>query len=181
VDWFMSDPHFGHRNILKFESEHRPYADVDEMDWSIIRNINDRVMPTDKLYILGDIAFNSKHDRLSHINAQQIIIILGNHDYPNKIPDIMLPGVKVAGCLEYKGCILTHIPVHESQKARFRANIHGHLHDAEVKDRNGHPDKWYYNAGMERHNMCPVLWSDIAKVIPKEEGDEDAYYDKVRK
>lgn len=161
MDWFMSDPHFGHRNILGFETTSRPYADVDEMNWTIMNNINSLVMPTDTLYILGDIAFNSHHHLLDHIQAQKIIIVLGNHDYPNKLATMMKPGRKFAGCLEYKGCILTHIPVHDSQKQRFRANIHGHLHSYAIND------PWYYNVGMERHDMAPISWKELEKRLPK--------------
>lgn len=168
MDWFMSDPHFGHKNILKFEAAYRPYADVEEMNWAIIRNINELVMPTDKLYILGDIAFSSKHGMLDHINASKIVIVLGNHDYPNKIPGMIKPGVSVAGCIDYRGCILTHIPVHPCQKERFRANIHGHLHEHIVHNHHGQPDPFYYNAGMELHDMKPIAWSELEKKLPKQ-------------
>lgn len=160
TDWFTADTHFGHKNILGFEPTSRPYIDTDTMDWAIIRNINSVVMPNDTLFILGDIAFSSRHDMLDHINAQKIIIILGNHDYPNKVPGMMKPGIKVAGCLDYKKCILTHIPVHPTQLYRYRANIHGHLHSLFI------PDKRYYNVGMERHEMMPIKWEDLAKRIP---------------
>lgn len=161
MDWFMSDPHFGHRNILGFEAGHRPYNTTDEMDFSILNNINSLVRPEDTLYILGDIAFNSKYDRLDHIVAEKIVIILGNHDYANKITQIMRPGIKVAGCMAYKrDCILTHIPVHPCQlEHRFKYNIHGHMHSHNI------PDPRYINVCMEQWDMRPVDWPSLRRKI----------------
>lgn len=155
MDWFTTDLHFGHKNILSFESETRPYASTDEMDKAIIDNINSVVGKRDKLFILGDIAFSSKHYMLDYLNVGNIVVILGNHDYPAKVPSILRSGVRVAGCMYYKKCILTHIPVHESQKCMFRANIHGHLHSACIED------PFYYNVSLERHNMMPVSWESL--------------------
>lgn len=176
ADWFMSDPHFGHAKILEFEKDYRPYADVDEMNEAIVHNVNELVTYEDTLYILGDIAFRSQYQYLKRLHGRRIVVILGNHDYPNKIPAIMDDiRVKVAGCLEYKGCILTHIPVHDSQKGRFIANIHGHLHDAEIDD------PFYINVGMECHDMKPVLWDDLEVRFHRQELDCNEYYKKVRK
>jgi calcineurin-like phosphoesterase family protein len=162
MDWFMADPHFGHKNILGWEPGSRPYADTDEMDFAILKNINSLVKPTDTLYILGDVAFASKYDRLDHIVAQKIIIVLGNHDYMNKISTIIRPGVKVCGCLSYNGCILTHIPVHPNQvEERFIANIHGHLHGASI------PDPRYICVSMEQWDMRPVDWPTLKRLLPK--------------
>ena len=49
ADWFMADPHFGHKGILGWEAKSRPYADTDEMDWTILNNINSLVLPKDTL------------------------------------------------------------------------------------------------------------------------------------
>lgn len=175
MDWFLADTHFGHKKILDFEKAYRPYKDIDEMNWQIVQNINALVKPSDVLYMLGDVAFSSQHDILDHIDADRIIIILGNHDYPEGVRRMIdKPGIKIAGSISYKGCILTHIPVHPCQLERYRANIHGHLHEHVI------PDVRYYNVSLEQHDMRPVDWPSIARIIPNNKaGGSEAFYGKV--
>ena len=47
MNLYISDLHFGHKNVIGFD--HRPFADVDEMDNYIIRAWNSRVQNDDKL------------------------------------------------------------------------------------------------------------------------------------
>ena len=63
-NYFISDPHFGHHNILKFLDNNgkltREFKSIEEHDNEIIKNINAVVRPCDKLFILGDVAMNRK-------------------------------------------------------------------------------------------------------------------------
>lgn len=78
----IGDLHFGHKNVIGFD--HRPFADVDEMDHVLIELWNGRVQPDDTVYILGDICYRS--ERAPEWYLQQLkghkILILGNHDGP---------------------------------------------------------------------------------------------------
>ncbi len=47
--WFTSDTHFGHANVLHFAD--RPFGDIAHMNRALINAINERVAPTDDLYI----------------------------------------------------------------------------------------------------------------------------------
>ncbi len=62
--YFISDPHFGHYNIITFKDDEgnltRPFKSIEEMDELIIENCNKLVRPCDKLYILGDCAMNRR-------------------------------------------------------------------------------------------------------------------------
>lgn len=88
--YFTSDPHFGHANIIQHCQ--RPFASVEEMDNTIIANINNTVGQKDKLYIIGDfcLARKSKTDikkvrKYRHwIKCRQVYLIVGNHDPINK-------------------------------------------------------------------------------------------------
>ena len=51
--YFTADLHFGHNNIIKHTG--RPFRDFEEMDRSLIKNWNQKVMPQDAVYILGDV------------------------------------------------------------------------------------------------------------------------------
>jgi calcineurin-like phosphoesterase family protein len=43
MDWFISDPHFSHKNIQRFEPSRQQWKDVNEMDEGLIKNFNDTV------------------------------------------------------------------------------------------------------------------------------------------
>lgn len=81
--FFTSDPHWFHTNILTFESEHRPFSTVEEMNEVLVENINSRVKKNDMLYFLGDIVFGNKQENLKIINRinGRKVLIPGNHDY----------------------------------------------------------------------------------------------------
>ena len=52
---YVSDTHFGHTNVLR---QCRPqFSSVEEMNETIIKNINDRMKKSDTLYIVGDFAY----------------------------------------------------------------------------------------------------------------------------
>lgn len=79
--FFTSDLHFGHENVLRFDS--RPFATVEEMDSELIRRWNAKVGRGDLVYVLGDMIWKSRNDDapalIRSLNGQ-IILIKGNHD-----------------------------------------------------------------------------------------------------
>lgn len=72
--------HFGHANIIKYSN--RPFADVDEMNESIVRTWNETVQPQDTAYILGDVSFIDADRTLRLIKRMNgtKILLWGNHD-----------------------------------------------------------------------------------------------------
>lgn len=84
MNFFISDHHFGHMNILKYTD--RCYSSVKEMDEDYIRKWNSVVSPQDTVYYIGDFSFLSQEDStilLSKLNGTKILIS-GNHDRKNK-------------------------------------------------------------------------------------------------
>lgn len=79
MNYYISDLHFGCKEI--FERTKRPFKDLEEMNGVIIRNINERVLPEDTLYILGDISC-ADYDPTKELKAIkcQKILVKGNHD-----------------------------------------------------------------------------------------------------
>ena len=79
--WFFSDPHFDHKNIIRYCN--RPFWSVGEMNNTILRNWNDTVGKDDLVYFLGDMAFgrgsHSPRWWLNQLNGQ-IVYIKGSHD-----------------------------------------------------------------------------------------------------
>lgn len=78
--FFWSDPHFGHRNVLKFCN--RPYENIDEMHEDFIKRYNS-VVPKDGTCIwVGDCFFCGKTKAravMNKLNGQKVLV-LGNHD-----------------------------------------------------------------------------------------------------
>ena len=80
MNYYISDLHFGHGNIIKFDQ--RPFATVEEMTHVLIRNWNSTVTNQDTVYILGDFCWGKETDWiriLDKLNGNKVLI-RGNHD-----------------------------------------------------------------------------------------------------
>ena len=77
---YISDLHFGHANIIKFDG--RPFSSVDEMETTLVSNWNKAVSPNDVVYILGDFCWGKAPEwsRLVPMLAGGKVLIRGNHD-----------------------------------------------------------------------------------------------------
>lgn len=49
--WFTADLHFGHSSILS--KMNRPFETIERMNQGLLAAINERVAPSDSLYVLG--------------------------------------------------------------------------------------------------------------------------------
>ena len=166
--FFTADMHFGHENMISFVDYNgqkiRPFNTCQECDELMIENWNSMVKPQDKIYVLGDICFNKNlGDKIMpRLNGKKCLI-RGNHDN-FKLSWYALWFYDVRGCHNLENYLLTHIPVHLDSKARFKMNIHGHLHrnivyknENEIKV----PDVWYRNVCMDYNNYKPVSFEQI--------------------
>jgi calcineurin-like phosphoesterase family protein len=102
-----------------------------EMDEAMVENWNRVVGPKDKVEHLGDVVTARRHlPILGRLNGKKRLR-LGNHD-----PFLKDYGRYFDEVSAYKimdDLVLTHIPIHEdSLKERWRACVHGHLHDGRV-------------------------------------------------
>ena len=184
--WFTSDHHFGHKNILEYEKEARPFSCLEEMHEILIERWNSVVKPNDIVWHLGDFAFGVNNIRIAERLQGHKKLILGNHDiYP--ISEYARYFEKIYGVFHYKECVLSHIPIHlDSLAQRSWLNIHGHLHSNRVKtpvlgwhelQTESHPlpilvrkpfddefeeDRNYYNVSVEQNGLTPINF-DIIK------------------
>lgn len=80
TNFYISDLHIGHENILRFEN--RPFADINEMNNKIIENWNSRVCNSDTVYILGDFIWAKETEWPAIVGslAGNKVLIRGNHD-----------------------------------------------------------------------------------------------------
>lgn len=178
MNYFTSDIHFWHKNIIKFCN--RPFSSLEEMNETIISNYNSRVTPEDTCYFIGDIFFCHKYeaiDLLSKMNGNKILII-GNHDgSKTRMLDIGFSEVHDSLELIIGGfpVILNHYPwfmpptesgayTKRSKQQEFRKGVflvHGHCHSTpETKFRKNSLD-----IGVDGNNFMPYSEEEVAALI----------------
>ena len=171
--FLCSDHHFGHANILTFldadGNKVRNFNSVEEMDERMVENHNLVVMPKDKVYFLGDVAFNKANLAIvARLNGEKVLI-KGNHDQ-EKLSEYQKYFKDGRGSHQFSGLLFTHIPVHVDSLSRWIANVHGHLHTNEVMLRGFgnkpvEPDPRYFSVCMERIAYIPISLEEAKKQI----------------
>lgn len=165
--FLVSDTHFGHAGVCRFTRDDgsplRPWDDPTEMNIDMIERWNSVVNHDDKVYHLGDFCLNPKAMWVSHKLNGRKVLIKGNHDtfklsYYSAFDDIRAYHV-------LDNILLSHIPVHPSQKGRYAANVHGHTHYRVVEDQWGNPDPWYVCMCVEHWDYTPVDWELIRERV----------------
>jgi calcineurin-like phosphoesterase family protein len=161
--FLIADTHFNHTNILRHESQSRSrWNSVDQMNIDLVAIWNSIVNPDDRVYHLGDVAMNNKGLQFAaQLNGRKVLI-RGNHDN-EKLTKYVAIFDDIRATHEMDRVILSHIPVHENQKYRYRANIHGHLHSKRVLDSLGDIDPWYISVSVEQINFTPILFEELMK------------------
>ena len=179
TDWFSSDHHFGHANIIKYCN--RPFADVTEMREELIRRHNEVVKPGDMCFFLGDFAFLKDPLEVAAILARMNgykALITGNHDGISvteslgwyMVKDRVLElhptvgsdtGPKYRSAFGKYPVTLSHFPHlswHSSHKGAI--SLHGHTHGGLSFD----PTLRRMDVGVDTHDYYP--WS-LDEVIAK--------------
>ena len=164
--YFTSDLHLGHRGAIKMCE--RPFADIEEMNRTLIQNINARVQKHDTLYILGDIAHRTPVEEVNQMIAQmngKKILIRGNHD-KNYDPSLF-EGVYDFHEVTFDGqpISLMHYPMVEWPKS-FHGSIHLHGHQHNKPEYNLEQKAQgilRYDVGVDANYYCPVSLNEILK------------------
>jgi len=151
--FIISDLHFSHKNM----AIKRGFQDETEHDNFIIEQWNKVVSKKDTVWILGDVTMekSTPYYLLDRLNGYKKVV-LGNHDQPQHIPELLKYVNSVCGMIKLKSFVLTHAPIHEFELDRFKANIHGHVHE------NSLSDKRYINVSCEVLNYTPILISELS-------------------
>jgi calcineurin-like phosphoesterase family protein len=156
---FIADLHLGHANMAKM----RKFQDEFYHDEYIVDQWNSVVDKRDLTYILGDVTMeNSKnYYKLNSLNGRKVVI-LGNHDRPQDVPELLKYVDKVSGMVKYKGIWLTHCPVHESElEYRVNKNIHGHIHEKSVMKDAYEQDSRYICVSCEHVDYKPKTLEEL--------------------
>ena len=169
--FFISDTHFGHKNIIKYED--RPFENIEEMDNEMINNWNKTVDKSDSVYILGDFCFADKNyaiNILNKLNGQKFLI-KGNHDSIIKDKEVASKFGWIKDYYVLKNdklkFVLFHYPI-QVWDCKHHCSIHlyGHVHSN--KD-NHHPLlenlENAYNVGVDVNNFAPIEINEILEKL----------------
>lgn len=129
-DWFTSDLHFGHENIIRYCK--RPFKDASHMTEGLIERWNDRVKPGDNVYVDGDFAFMTQADAqkvFDRLNGQKFLV-RGNHD---KVAVQIRGWVWIKDLVRIRSegtdIVLCHYPMRTWDKSHHGSLMfHGHTH-----------------------------------------------------
>lgn len=179
MEYFISDLHFGHDNIISFSN--RPFSDVKEMDAKIKEKWNNKVKPTDTVYVLGDVSFHNKKVTkiiLNLLNGNKVLI-KGNHDVD--VPKECFMYVKDYHTIKLESTgekvVLFHYPILEWDGFfKDRIHLYGHVHNTKVIDI---PNM--YNVGADILDFEPCTIPEIIernKSFVKKNTETDKLYEK---
>ena len=180
--YFIADTHFNHINILKYCQ--RPFANIEEMDASLIQNWNATVRQNDEIYILGDFCMNKDpvkaHNIVARLNGAKYLI-RGNHDlFLNKYEQFESDFVWIKDyaeiTLEQRKFVLFHYPIAE-WNGFYKETIHcyGHVHNHEIaqdtkrQSANGAIEMTgrAVNVGVDVNNFRPISIHEVIRMADK--------------
>jgi calcineurin-like phosphoesterase family protein len=169
--FFCADLHLNHANILKYDK--RPFKDMQEHDYHIVKNWQQQVKEEDTVYILGDFGFGSQQ-YLYNIRKQltgKIHLIRGNHDRKMQAQlsrsfisikdydEIVIRDEEVPR--KHRSIVLCHYPL-ESWRASYHGvwHLHGHTHSATLSNKQGR-----LNVGIHLHNYFLLSYEAVRKIL----------------
>ncbi len=123
--WFISDLHFFHSNIFRYQENRRRFLNVAEMNKHMINQWNKHIGKRDIVYIIGDFSFGEKAETqniVKQLNGLKKTLLLGNHDKYRKYTiqdwiDIGFTDVKDEELIKLSNAeqvLLKHYPYAES-------------------------------------------------------------------
>ncbi len=184
--WFTSDYHFCHANVIKYDE--RPFADVEEMNKSLIENWNHYVDDEDVVFYLGDLSFDKNGKQTQEIVNQlkgKIHYILGNHDKEKDIRKlnrfetisdyINLSVLDSDNPRKWQEIMMMHYPILSWDKAHHGSwMIHGHCHQS-ISDTEFHKTRRILDVGCNGWGYTPVHYSDIKEYMKTKEIEKVGY------
>lgn len=162
--YFTSDTHFGHANIIKYSN--RPFADVMEMDETLIRLWNAAVGPKDVVYHLGDFSLGTP-DHLRRIRSRLngvIHLILGNHDSAAMKARDCFETVREVAAVKVDGrkLWLSHYAHRVWDKSHHGVyHLYGHSHGSLPDD----PHSRSFDVGVDCHHYAPVSFERVEEIM----------------
>lgn len=159
--YFISDPHFGHKAILRYEN--RPFDTVEQMDEEMITRWNMQIKKEDTVFMLGDFSLYSrkKTEEITRRLRGKKILILGNHDTrsPSWYRSCGFFEVSAFPIIYEGEWILSHKPLPINEHMPYY-NLYGHVHSNPCYT-TYHPKS--YCVCVERIGYTPILFEEIKR------------------
>lgn len=182
--FFISDLHVGHKNVIKFDK--RPFADVDEMHHTLIKNWNNVVGPDDIVYFLGDLSFSRDSLTKWFVSSIQgkIYAICGNHDKMkdliklDRFEDVHEYGTEIGikdedslqarGTQGYQKIVLSHYPILSWNKSHYGSwMIHGHTHGNLIQSQQEYYKRKVIDVGCNCIDYTPISYGEVKEIMSK--------------
>lgn len=171
--WFTSDHHFGHKNIITFSK--RPFANVDEMNETMIERWNAKIGKDDDVYHIGDFALLSaaKLRQIRNRLNGRIYLITGNHESA---------ALECADCFEwikdYYELTVSDSEAHKSERfivlfhyamRVWNASHYGtwHLYGHSHGDLPDDETSLSFDVGVDCHDFYPLSYLDVKNIMAK--------------
>jgi len=176
--WFTSDTHYNHSNICSSTTQWidpvtcREFKSLEQMNNTLVNNINEVVGQDDILFHLGDWSFGGFEQIQkfrNQIECENVHLITGNHDHHiernkdniqsifssvNKYLELNVKwdnGMLGSG---EKSFVLMHFPIASwNNMARGDIHLHGHVH-FEANERIG--EGKMMDVGVDGNNLYPI-------------------------
>ena len=185
MKWFSSDWHLGHGNVIKFSD--RPFASVQEMNTTILKNMYAPLKKGDILYYLGDLswsksAYERAFDELPE--GVEFVWILGNHDKKQwKQFKHLATSVADFKEINISGTLVTlcHYPMLTWNKSHYNSwMLFGHHHNKshgthEIEQRTMGK---MLNVNCEFNDYKPYSEMDLARIMAEKPNNWDYIEDK---
>lgn len=162
--YFTSDLHLGHTGIITMRN--RPFADVENMNQTLIRNYNAMVHKNDTVYILGDICHHLKVDEANELIARlngKKYLLKGNHD--KNYDPALFKDIRDFMTISLDGHLiaLMHYPMLSWPKSHHGSlQLHGHIHaNAAYNEENRAAGIRRYDVGVDANQYLPVSIKQI--------------------
>ena len=190
--WITSDPHYNHKNICRGVTNWRTqdgdiplnstrdFQSVDQMNNTLVDNINSKVGQDDTLIILGDIGFGgfeSIGKFLDRLICKNIHLVLGNHDHHirNNRENIQDRFMSVSDYLQVRiydqDFVFSHYPFASwNGLNKGVIHLHGHVH-LSAKDKWGKGKR--LDVGVDGNSLFPYSVSEIVHMMDRRDVRSD--------
>ena len=167
--WFTADQHYAHSNIVKYCD--RPFVDVQEMNYELIRRHNEIVKPSDTIYMIGDVTLNgieTFEDYMNQLNGL-IYVLPGSHDH-RWLKDFdsklglrnvqLLPALYSLELDNRLVVVLCHYALRVWDRSHYGAiSLYGHSHGKLP------PEGRQMDVGVDCHNFYPVSLDYVLQML----------------